>query len=144
MAARWIWAMSVLPLVAVIIACIGLLNLLLASLRARRRELGILRAVGFTRGTLARLIVAENLLVGVVAVVLGVVFGIVGGWCGTGVASRLSFFGGMRPVLTIPVGAILIGGLLMLAFTALTALGPAMRLCRKRPLELLREGAVTF
>jgi putative ABC transport system permease protein len=143
-ARRWIWAASVLPLVVVLIACLGLLNLILASVRARYWELGVLRAIGFTRWTLVRLIVAEAVLVGAVACLLSLAFGLVAGWCGTGAASRMSFFGGMRPDLVIPVTGIVIGWSLLLLLTVLAAAWPAVGAGRKRPLDLLQDGASAF
>ncbi|MBN2584479.1 MAG: ABC transporter permease [Planctomycetes bacterium] len=141
---RWIWAASVLPLVVVLIACLGLLNLILASVRARYWELGVLRAIGFTRWTIVRLILAEGLLVGTVACLLSLVFGLVAGWCGVGAASRMSFFGGLDPDLVIPVAGTVVGGLLLLVFTALAASWPAVNAGRRRPLDLLQDGASAF
>ncbi len=143
-AGRWIWAASVLPLVVVLIACLGMLNLILASVRSRYWELGVLRAIGFTRWTLVRLIVAENLLVGAVACLLSLVFGLVAGWCGMGVASQMSFFGGMKTSLVVPWTGIAVGWLVLLTFTAMAALWPATSAGRKRPLELLQDGISAF
>ncbi len=42
-AARWIWAISQLPILATVIAAIGVLNVILASVRSRQWELGVLR-----------------------------------------------------------------------------------------------------
>ncbi len=139
-AARWLWAVSVLPLVAVAIGCLGVLTVIVSSVRARRWEMGILRALGFTRATLIRLVIAEGLLVGMVACVLSLGFGIMAGWCGTGLTQYMSFFGGMQPVLVIPLSALAIGLLVVLLFAALVAVGPAVRVGRTHPLELLQEG----
>jgi putative ABC transport system permease protein len=143
-AGRAIWAASVLPLIIVLIACLGLLNLILASVRSRYWELGVLRAIGFTRWTIVRLILAEGLLVGAVACLLSVIFGLVAGWCATAAASHLSFFGGLRPALVVPVGAIVAGSAILLAFSALAAAWPAVSAGRKRPLDLLQDGTSAF
>ena len=140
MAARWLWAVSVLPLVAVAIGCLGVLTVIVSSVRARRWEMGILRALGFTRATLIRLVIAEGLLVGIVACCLSLGFGIMAGWCGTGLTQYMSFFGGMQPVLVVPLLALSVGLLVVLLFAALVAIGPAIRVGRTRPLELLQEG----
>lgn len=143
-AGRWIWAASVLPLVVVLIACLGLLNLILASVRSRYWELGVLRAIGFTRWTVVRLIVAESLLVGAVACLLSLLFGLVAGWCGMGVASQMSFFGGMKTSLVVPWAGIAVGWLVLLTFAALAAVWPATSAGRKRPLDLLQDGISAF
>ena len=139
-ASRWLWAVSVLPLVAVGIGCLGVLTVIISSVRARQWEMGVLRALGFTRGTLVRLVVAEGLLVGTVACALSLGFGIMAGWCGTGLSRYMSFFGGMQPVLVIPLGALATGLIVVLLFAALAAVGPAIRVGRTHPLELLQQG----
>lgn len=139
-ASRWLWAASVMPLVAVAIGCVGMLTIVISSVRARQWEMGVLRALGFSRGTLVRLVVAEGLLVGIVACVLSLGFGIMAGWCGTGLSSYMSFFGGLQPVLAVPPAALLIGLAVVLLFAALAAIGPAVRVGRTHPLELLQQG----
>lgn len=144
MAGRWLWMMSILPLVAVLIACMGLLNVIVASIRVRRWDMGVLRAIGFTRGTLMRLVVAEGMLVGLVACLLSFVFGFTGGWCGTAAASYFSFFGGLKPVLVVPFGAIIAGWMILVLFTALVAVWPAASIGRTQPLTLLQQGRSAF
>ncbi len=139
-ASRWLWAASVMPLVAVAIGSIGMLTVVISSVRARQWEMGVLRALGFSRGTLVRLVVAEGLLVGVVACVLSLGFGIMAGWCGTGLSGYMSFFGGLEPVLVVPPAALGIGLMVVLLFAALAAIGPAVRVGRTHPLELLQQG----
>ncbi|MGC4005242.1 MAG: ABC transporter permease [Pirellulales bacterium] len=48
-ARRWLWIISQIPLLALLITSFGVLNVMLASVRARRWEIGILRSLGFTR-----------------------------------------------------------------------------------------------
>lgn len=139
-ASRWLWAVSVLPLVAVGIGALGVLTVIVSSVRARQWEMGVLRAIGFSRATLIRLVVAEGLLMGVVACALSLGFGIMAGWCGTGLSCYLSFFGGMEPVLVVPLVALLVGLLVVLLFAAMAAVGPALRVGRTHPLELLQQG----
>lgn len=55
----------------VLIGLIGMLTILLASLRERRREMAVLRAVGAGPGTLFALLVAEAAIVTIVATAAG-------------------------------------------------------------------------
>ncbi len=139
-ASRWLWAASVMPLVGVAIGSLGVLTVIISSVRARQWEMGVLRALGFSRGALVRLVVAEGLLVGIVACVLSLGFGIMAGWCGTGLSSHMSFFGGLQPDLGIPPAAMLVGLIVVLLFAAMAAIGPAVRVGLTRPLELLQQG----
>ncbi|MEM7308956.1 MAG: FtsX-like permease family protein [Planctomycetota bacterium] len=143
-AARWLWTMSVFPLIAVGIASLGLLNVIVASVRARRWDFGVLRSIGFTRGTLVRLVVAEGFLFGLVACLTSFLFGLFGGWSGTIAANDFSFFGGLEPVLVVPVAMILLGWGVLLAFAVVAALWPAVAVGRMQPLTLLQEGRASF
>ncbi len=139
-AGRWLWVISVLPLIALVVACFGVLNVMLASVRARYWEMGVLRGLGFTRFSLIRAIVAEGLLIGVIACVFSVAFGVLAGWCGAGYSQHISFFGGMHPPLALPVLPVLIGLVFALGLSGLTALWPALSIARTRPLTLLQRG----
>lgn len=139
-AGRYLWAISVLPLLVLAIASLGLLNLMVASVRARRWETGVLRAIGFGRGTVRRMIVAEALLIGAAAALLGIVGGLLAGGCGTGAASQMSFFGGMDPELTVPWSGIVVGTLATALFAAAAAWLPAWSQGRTAPLTLLQQG----
>jgi putative ABC transport system permease protein len=143
-AKRWLWVIGQIPLVALGISCIGVLNVMLASVRARRWDFGVLRAIGFTRGALIRAILAEGLLIGVVAGLLSLACGVVAGWCGCGIAQYASFFGGMNPALVVPAGPVVRGMLALAVLMTFTAVWPALSMGRTRPLSLLQQGRGTF
>ncbi|MEW4561466.1 ABC transporter permease [Bremerella sp. JC770] len=143
-ARRWIWLVSQVPLIASVIAGIGVLNIFLASVRARRWEFGVMRGIGITSWTIVRAVLAEGLLIGIVAGVLSVAFGVMCGWCGCGIAQYMSFFGGMRPDLVIPWDAILMGLLGVMLLATLGAAWPAYSIGRTRPLALLQDGRTSF
>ncbi len=104
----------------------------------------MLRALGFTRWTLVRLIIVEALLVGIVACLLSFGFGVMAGWCGSGMSQYVSFFGGLTPTLVIPWWPVGIGiGLTMLLCLA-AALWPAISTGRAQTLELLQAGRTAF
>jgi putative ABC transport system permease protein len=65
-----------LEVVALIIATLGILNTLVASVLERTREIGILRSVGFTRGRIQRTILCEAGFMGVLANLLGSLAGL--------------------------------------------------------------------
>ncbi|MFG0254958.1 MAG: ABC transporter permease [Rhodopirellula sp. JB053] len=139
-ARRWLWMISVLPLVTLLIACIGVLNVIVASVRARRWEFGVLRSIGFTSSELSRAILAEGLMIALVAGVLSVGFGILSGWCGAGLAQYVSFFGGLHPPMVIPWTPIIAGVILVGMLGILTAAWPAISIRRSRAMVLLQSG----
>lgn len=135
-----IWAMCQLPLITLLVTSVGVINTIMASVRARRWELGVLRAMGVTRSAVCRMILAEGLLIGLVACLISLAFGVLAGWCGTGISQYVSFFGGLSPSLIVPVSklAIGLGATLLLCLAA--ALWPAISTGRAEPLKLLQAG----
>ncbi len=68
--------------VSAVIAAVGLVNLLTLGVVQRRRELGLLRALGLSTGQVRRVVLLEAAHVTITAVVTGVVLGVVYGWAG--------------------------------------------------------------
>jgi putative ABC transport system permease protein len=62
--------------VAVLVAAMGVVTTLLISVLHRRREIGLLRAVGATQAQVLGTVLAEGLLMGVIGVALGLLIGI--------------------------------------------------------------------
>jgi putative ABC transport system permease protein len=62
--------------VAVLIAILGIVNTLLISVSERRREIGIVRAIGGLRSQIRKLVLLEAVAVAVVGVIVGSVAGI--------------------------------------------------------------------
>jgi putative ABC transport system permease protein len=66
----------VLLALSVVIAALGIVNTLALSVFERTREIGVLRAVGMTRGQLRRTIVSESVLTALFGAVLGTALGL--------------------------------------------------------------------
>lgn len=135
-----IWSLSQLPLITLLVTSLGVVNTVMASVRARRWELGVLRALGVTRAGLFRMVLAEGLLIGLVACLLSFAFGVMAGWCGTGISQYVSVFGGLNPPLVIPWSKLAVGFSATLALCLAAALWPAITTGRAEPLRLLQEG----
>jgi putative ABC transport system permease protein len=100
---------------------LALLNTLAISVLARTREIGMLRAVGTTRGQVRGMVVAESLLLATV----GVVFGIAGG-----VALGYSLVYALNSTLYVmpyyfPWGGIVVAVIAGFSFALLAAIIPA-------------------
>jgi putative ABC transport system permease protein len=65
---------------AVVIAFIGIINTLALSVLERIREIGLLRALGMTRGQLRAMIRWEAIIIAVFGALLGLVVGVFFGW----------------------------------------------------------------
>ena len=138
-----IWAMCELPLITLLVTSLGVVNTIMASVRARRWEFGVLRALGVTRWALTSMILAEGLLIGLVACILSLSFGVMAGWCGTGISQYASFFGGLATPLVVPWCKLAVAVLATLGLCLAASLWPAIRIGRTEPLRLLREGRST-
>ena len=66
---------TAIPGIALLVAAVGVANLMMANVTARSKQLAILRAVGGTRGLLLRMVVAEALVLGLVGGGLGLALG---------------------------------------------------------------------
>ena len=75
---QWFGLTSVQIAVAVLVAILGIVNTLTVSITDRRRELGVLQAVGAFHGQIRRTIWMEALSIGVIGLVLGFSLGALG------------------------------------------------------------------
>jgi putative ABC transport system permease protein len=128
---------GVLRLLALIVAGLGVTGALMTLELERARELGTLRALGFTRGEVSRLLTLETGCLGFVAGVLAMPLG-------AALAALLVFainrrsFGWTMPLSLAPT-ALLAAPALGLIAGLLGGLYPAWRLSRTAPSEALRE-----
>jgi putative ABC transport system permease protein len=74
---QWFGLTSVQIAVAVLVAILGIVNTLTVSITDRRRELGVLRAVGALSGQIRRTIWMEAVSIGVLGLTLGYALGAV-------------------------------------------------------------------
>ena len=72
--------MMALVAVSAVIAAVGLVNLLTIGVVQRRRELGLLRALGLTSSQVRRMVLLEAAHVTVTALIFGLALGITYGW----------------------------------------------------------------
>ncbi|GAA5509508.1 ABC transporter permease [Novipirellula caenicola] len=134
-----IWGMSYLPLVTLAIMSLAIVNTIIASVRSRTWEFGVMRSIGVTRGQLMRLVLAESLLIALAACCLSLTFGLIAGWCGVGMAQFGGWFAG-PPSFLIPWGQLSIGFAMTITLCVLAALWPAFKTGLAEPLHLLQSG----
>ncbi len=135
-----IWLLSRLPLVTLLVTSLGVINTIVSSIRARRWEMGVMRAIGVTRFGLFRMILCEAILVGVAACLLSFAFGVTAGYCGTGITRYVNVRGGQITPLIVPWMQIGVGFSMTLILCLIAALWPAMQTGRTEPLRLLQSG----
>lgn len=127
---------SVLFGFSALLAAVGLVNNLSLSVLQRRRELGLLRALGFTSSQVRRMIVAEAAQMTVAAVVLGVVLGTFYGWCGAqALLGSIPGGGLIAPAVPLPLIAAVVVAAAVL--TVVASLAPSRRATAISPVEAL-------
>ncbi|MBU4465666.1 MAG: FtsX-like permease family protein [Actinobacteria bacterium] len=68
--------------VSAVIAAVGLVNLLSIGVVQRRRELGLLRALGLSTGQVRRMVLLEAAHITIAATATGLILGVIYGWVG--------------------------------------------------------------
>jgi len=140
---------SILGLFVVMIACIGILNLMMMAVFERTREMGVLAALGMKGRQVMGIFLMEGTMIGVVGAALGctlgwlamLAFNTAGGYdissfTDAGEIYALmgdAFYANIDPV------SIIQQGLIIVVMAALAALIPAWQASRKEPAEALHH-----
>lgn len=129
-------AVMLLVLVAV---CGNTANLVLARATSRQREVGVRLALGASPGSVMKLLLAENLLLGV----LGSALGIVIAWWGTEALRAMPAYGALPVKFQTSVDAmgLLFAITLGVGSGLLFGAAPAIQLARVDPQRALRAGS---
>ncbi len=134
-----IFTMSQLPLIMMVIAVLAVLNTVLASVQTRRREFGLMRAVGVPGGMVLRLLWAETLMISLCAVVMSLALGVLAAWCNIQILEYGYHFGIVTPPITMPWAHLGYAVLLVLGLSSLACLFPALRMKKAPVTQLLAE-----
>jgi len=125
-------AVNILTLV---IAGLGIIVTLLASVLERTREIGILRGIGMTRSQVSGVVIIESALIGAIGGVLGAATGILIGWIEVEGIFRLDFGASIGYHVHYP--AIGLALLLAIGLSTLAGLYPARRAAGTNIVEAL-------
>jgi len=129
--------LTLYPLVALGLSALAVVAAMIASVRSRNWEIGILRSIGLTRGQLLRQVLAEGLLIGVLACAASILFGVLISW--TGIRSSSGFWGVSAPYL-VPWPRVLLGLSAAVVLCLCGSIWPAVMAVRRQPLQLLQDG----
>jgi putative ABC transport system permease protein len=128
--------------ISLLVAGIGIMNIMIVSLIERTREIGILKALGMKSRTVLTIFLGESIIIGLIGAVVGIVLG----WILANVTARVLGAGGLiggerggftiTPLLTpeVLVGALAFG----IGVSVIFALYPAWRASKLKPVEALR------
>jgi len=122
--------LSIIAGISLLIGGIGIMNIMLASVLERTKEIGIIRALGATREDVIWQFLSESILISLGGGIIGVVLGIIASY-------SLEKLTGIETILTI--------GSIVLSFFVATLVGlafgvfPARSAANKRPIEAIRQ-----
>jgi len=136
--------------ISLLVAGIGIMNIMIVSLMERTREIGILKALGMKNRTVLSIFLSESVIIGLMGTAIGIALGwglaigasrVLSGFSGgqEGFGRGQMMTGGLNiaPVMTtsILLSAFAFG----LIITVIFALYPAWRASRLKPVEALRS-----
>ena len=132
--------------VLVILVAFSVLNTQLMSVLERTHEFGIVMALGLTPGRLARLVILETTMMGLIGLVLGALIGgAITYWLGVQgfswpgmeeMAGKFNLPSRIYPTVTLV--SLLAGPAIVILFSLLATLYRALRLHRLHPVEAMR------
>ena len=121
-----------LLVMAIVIALFGIVNTLGLSIFERRRELGLLRAVGMSRVQVRRMIRWEAVIISVFGALLGVLIGVAFGW-----ALQQALVGEGVTEFRLPTGQLVVYLVLAGLAGVLAAIVPARRAAKLNVLQAI-------
>jgi ABC-type lipoprotein release transport system permease subunit len=131
-----------------IIAGIGILNLMLMAVFERTREMGVLAALGMKGRQIMSLFLLEGVFIGIVGAIIGCTLGaLLIGWLGQ-VGIGLPSYSGMGEVMallgdrlypSITLADLLSRGILVIVIAAIASLYPSWQASRQEPAQALHH-----
>ena len=138
--------MNIFSVIIIAIAGVGILNLLLMAVYERTREIGVLGAMGLKPAQISLLFILEGIMIGLVGVAVGIVFGLaingllmkVGLDFGT-YSTITSYMALIKDKIypTWGIEKLLMRASMVVIISALAALIPAIEAGRREPAEAL-------
>jgi putative ABC transport system permease protein len=120
------WVISIITILG---SSIALMNIMIVSVTERTREIGVRKALGAKKSTIAFQFFIETLLIGQMGGLVGIFFGISIGYA---IATAIDF------VFVIPWGAIVAAFITSFAVAIVSGLYPAVKASKLDPIEALR------
>jgi len=116
--------------ISLVVGAVGIMNIMVVTVTERTREIGILKALGYSSKDVLILFVVESIIISAVGGMIGTFFGLIIAYIGA------SFLGLQ---MAIPVSGVLFGVGLSVIVGILAGAQPSYRAAKMNPVEALRE-----
>lgn len=116
--------------ISLLIGGIGIMNIMLASVLERTKEIGIIRAIGATEEDVILQFLAESILISVGGGIIGIIVGIIGAYI-------IEIASGIETILSI--NSILLSFFIAVIVGLIFGIFPAKAAANKKPIEALRS-----
>lgn len=117
-------------LISLIVGSIGIMNIMLVTVAERTREIGLMKALGFTKKDVLALFIIESMIVGLIGGILGVTIG---------VAAALLVNSYLELPNIFPAGQIAVGFVVAVGVGLIAGVYPANKAAKMDPVEALRK-----
>ncbi|MBN2110067.1 MAG: ABC transporter permease [Methanosarcinaceae archaeon] len=117
-------------LISLIVGSIGIMNIMLVTVAERTNEIGLLKALGYTKNDILALFIIESMAVSVIGGILGAMMGI-------GAALIVNDYLELPDIF--PVGQIILGFVIAVAVGLIAGVYPANKAANMDPVEALRK-----
>ena len=121
--------LSIIAGISLLIGGIGIMNIMLASVLERTKEIGIIRAIGATEEDVIFQFLSESIIISIGGGVIGIILGVLS-------AYLLTFFTGIQTILSF--GSIVISFGVATAIGLIFGIAPAKAAANKKPIEAIR------
>jgi putative ABC transport system permease protein len=121
--------------ISIIVGVVGIVNTMTTSVLERRRDIGIMKAVGAKNSQIFLQFFVESGMLGLIGGIVGVVLGTLIGWAGI---MALGNF--LSTNLTLEIDWLVIGGVFVGSFLVggIAGISPALKAAHQNPVEALR------
>jgi putative ABC transport system permease protein len=126
---------DVMAILAVLISSLGIVNTLTMNVMERTQEIGMLRAIGMTRGQVISMVLSEAALMGLIGAIIGLAFGVL---LSKIFLISMTAMSGYKLEFIVPLGGLLTSLIVALIISQISALQPARKAAKTNVLEAIR------
>lgn len=120
--------------IALVVGGVGIMNIMLAAVQERTKEIGLRKAVGAKNSHIIQQFLIETVMITFIGGIIGIIFGILVSY----IVARVAQGMGYNWDFVVPISSILLGCFVSVGIGLIFGITPARRASRLDPIEALR------